>query len=70
MDGIAVLPPVENKAGVFCILEHKRTSDVSLCEDSETDTKAVDLGNSCYTYKHFTEDIQTRGPSQVAPLYL
>ena len=27
-DGIAVLPPVGNKAGVFCILEHKRMSDV------------------------------------------
>jgi hypothetical protein len=27
-DGIAVLPPVENEAGVFCILEHKRMSDV------------------------------------------
>jgi hypothetical protein len=27
-DGIAVLPPVRNKAGVFCILEHKRMSDV------------------------------------------
>ena len=22
--------------------------------------KIVDLGNACYTYKHFTEDIQTR----------
>ena len=27
-DGITVLPPVGNKAGVFCILEHKRMSDV------------------------------------------
>ena len=27
-DGIAVLPPVGNKAGVFCILEHNRMSDV------------------------------------------
>ena len=27
-DGIAVLPPVGNKTGVFCILEHKRMSDV------------------------------------------
>ena len=27
-DGIAVLPPVDNKTGVFCILEHKRMSDV------------------------------------------
>jgi ribonuclease HI len=26
-DGIAVLPPTENKAGTFCILEHKRMSD-------------------------------------------
>ena len=26
-DGIAVLPPVGNKAGTFCILEHKRMSD-------------------------------------------
>jgi hypothetical protein len=23
-DGIAVLPPVGNKSGIFCILEHKR----------------------------------------------
>jgi ribonuclease HI len=29
-DGIAVLPPVGNTAGTFCILEHKRMSDV--CE--------------------------------------
>jgi len=29
-DGIAVLPPVGNKAGIFCILEHKRMSYV--CE--------------------------------------
>jgi hypothetical protein len=27
-DGIAVLPPVGNAAGIFCILEHKRMSDV------------------------------------------
>ncbi len=27
-DGIVVLPPVGNKSGVFCILEHKRMSDV------------------------------------------
>ncbi len=27
-DGIAVLPPVGNTAGTFCILEHKRMSDV------------------------------------------
>jgi hypothetical protein len=27
-DGIAVLSPAGNKAGVFCILEHKRMSDV------------------------------------------
>jgi hypothetical protein len=26
-DGIAVLPPGGNKAGTFCILEHKRMSD-------------------------------------------
>jgi hypothetical protein len=26
-DGIAVLPPAGNKAGIFCILEHKRMSD-------------------------------------------
>jgi len=26
-DGIAVLPPTGNKAGIFCILEHKRMSD-------------------------------------------
>ena len=28
-DGIAVLPPVGDTAGTFCILEHKRISDVS-----------------------------------------
>ena len=27
-DGIAVLPPVVNTSGIFCILEHKRMSDV------------------------------------------
>jgi hypothetical protein len=27
-DGIEVLPPVGNAAGIFCILEHKRMSDV------------------------------------------
>ncbi len=27
-DGISVLPPVGNAAGIFCILEHKRMSDV------------------------------------------
>jgi hypothetical protein len=27
-DGIAVLPPVGSKAGVFCILEYKQMSDV------------------------------------------
>jgi hypothetical protein len=26
-DGIAVLPPVGDKAGTFCILEHKKMSD-------------------------------------------
>ncbi len=29
-DGITVLPPVGNTGGIFCILEHKRMSDV--CE--------------------------------------
>jgi len=29
-DGIVILPPVDNKIGIFCILEHKRMSDV--CE--------------------------------------
>jgi hypothetical protein len=28
-DGIAVLPPVGNKAGIFCILEYNRMSDVT-----------------------------------------
>jgi hypothetical protein len=27
-DGVGVLPPVGNTAGIFCILEHKRMSDV------------------------------------------
>ncbi len=27
---------------------------------AETDCKVVDLGNACWTYKHFSEDIQTR----------
>jgi hypothetical protein len=27
-DDIVVLPPVGNKVGVFCILEHKRMSDI------------------------------------------
>jgi hypothetical protein len=27
-DGITVLPPVGNTVGIFCILEHKRMSDV------------------------------------------
>jgi hypothetical protein len=27
-DGISVLPPVGNTTGTFCILEHKRMSDV------------------------------------------
>ena len=36
-DGIVVLPPVRNKTGVFCILEHKRMSDV--CDQYITRTK-------------------------------
>ena len=36
-DGIAVLPPGGNKAGVFCILEHTRMSDV--CDQYLTRTK-------------------------------
>ena len=28
-DDIAVLPPFGNKAGIFCILEYKRMSDVT-----------------------------------------
>ena len=28
-DGIAILPPIGNKTGVFCILEYKRMSDVT-----------------------------------------
>jgi hypothetical protein len=36
-DGIAVLPPVGNKTGVFCMLEHKRMSDV--CDQYITRTK-------------------------------
>jgi len=32
----------------------------ALCEGPEIGAKVVDLGNACYTYKHFTEDIQTR----------
>jgi len=36
-DGIAVLPPTENKMGIFCILEHKRMSDC--CEHYLTRAK-------------------------------
>ena len=36
-DGIAVLPPVGNKAGIFCILEHKRMSDT--CDQYLTRSK-------------------------------
>jgi len=32
----------------------------ALCEGQEIGAKVVDLGNACYTHKHFTEDIQTR----------
>jgi hypothetical protein len=36
-DGITVLPPAGNKAGTFCILEHKRMSDC--CEHYLVRTK-------------------------------
>jgi hypothetical protein len=38
-DGMAVLPPVGNKAGIFCILEHKRMSHVCHGERYLTRTK-------------------------------
>jgi len=40
----------------------KNNSNGSNGDDEYKDIKAkiVDLGNACYTYKHFTDDIQTR----------
>jgi hypothetical protein len=52
-DGIAVLPPAGNKAGTFCILEHKRMSDS--CEQylvrakSTTENQYVSLRSAINT---------------------
>ena len=42
--------------------EKKRKSCVKLLEVEylHAKVKIVDLGNACWTYKHFTDDIQTR----------
>jgi hypothetical protein len=36
------------------------TRCVNMKQGPEIGAKVVDLGNACFTYKHFTEDIQTR----------
>jgi hypothetical protein len=45
----AVVPEVKKPNAVF-----------DVCEEHELQVKIADLGNACWTYHHFTEDIQTR----------
>ena len=58
-DGIAVLPPVGNKAGVFCILEHKRMSDV--CDQYLTRTKHTSEDQYEYLRSALSVAIQFEG---------
>jgi transposase-like protein len=50
-DGIVVLPPVGNKAGTFCILEHKRMSDC--CEHYLVRAKNIDKQDFSNNLKFF-----------------
>jgi len=58
-----VLQSCEGKDGEGVSRSAKRRADkIQLLNQEYTDckVKVVDLGNACWTYKHFTEDIQTR----------
>ena len=45
-----------------CESDHRRKIDVKVLEMEylHANVKIVDLGNACWTHKHFTDDIQTR----------
>ena len=45
-----------------CESDHRRKIDIKVLEMEylHANVKIVDLGNACWTHKHFTEDIQTR----------
>ena len=58
-DGIAVLPPVGNKSGVFCILEHKRMSDV--CDQYLTRAKRTAEDQYVSLRSAISEVIQRQG---------
>jgi hypothetical protein len=57
--GIAVLPPVGHKAGVFCILEHERMSDV--CDRYLTRTKRTAEDQYASLRSVISEVIQCQG---------
>ena len=59
MDGIAVLPPVGNRAGVFCILEHKRMSDV--CDQYLTRAKHTEEDQYVSLHSAISVAIQCEG---------
>ena len=54
-----VLPPVENKTGVFCILEHNRMSDV--CDRYLTRAKLTSETQSASLRRGISEVIQCQG---------
>ena len=58
-DGIAVFPPVGNKSGVFCILEHKRMSDV--CDRYLTRAKRTAEDQYASLRSDISEAIQCQG---------
>ena len=45
-----------------CESDHRRKIDIKVLEMEylHANVKIVDLGNACWTHKHFTDDIQTR----------
>jgi hypothetical protein len=58
-DGISVLPPVGNKTDVFCILEHKRMSDV--CDRYLTRAKRTAEDQYVSLRSTISEAIQRQG---------
>jgi hypothetical protein len=58
-DGIAVLPPVGNKTGVFCILEHKCMSDV--CDRYLTRVKLTGENQYVSLRRAISDTVQCQG---------
>lgn len=57
---LPLVVPLSRGISMYVHCSRCRPSDSSLFSSNEAEFKIVDLGNGCWTEKHFSSDIQTR----------